>query len=158
VKYTVCTSRSFSFLSRRKRCVSQWKVEHFDMPHWTRLGVKKFLRISSELLQLGCYFYTRVIGVHLIHSTISRPYVQLCKNVSFWEKVLLPWEKLFNFDNAFHSDFKHFIMTVEEWKTNLMSLAILFHFLCAQHVSDINISTCRSLRLCCWITTSVVMW
>ena len=45
---------------------------------------------------------------------------------------------------------------IEEWKTNLMSLAILFHFLCAQHVSDINISIIRSLRLCCWITTSVV--
>ena len=29
-----------------------------------------------------------------------------------------------------------------------MSLAILFHFLCAQHVSDINISIIRSLRLC----------
>ena len=43
----------------------------------------------------------------------------------------------------------------EEWKTNLMSRAILFHFLCAQHVSDINISIIRSLRLCCWITTSV---
>ena len=28
-----------------------------------------------------------------------------------------------------------------------MSLAILFHFLCAQHVSDFNISTIRSLRL-----------
>jgi len=37
-----------------------------------------------------------------------------------------------------------------------MSLAILFHFLCTQHVSDINISIIRSLRLCCWITTSVV--
>jgi len=32
-----------------------------------------------------------------------------------------------------------------------MSLAILFHFLCAQHVSDINISIIRSLRPCCWI-------
>ena len=47
---------------------------------------------------------------------------------------------------------------VEVWKTNLMSLDILFHFLCAQHVSDINISTFRSLRLCCWITTSVVLF
>jgi len=28
-----------------------------------------------------------------------------------------------------------------------MPLAILFHFLCAQHVSDINISIFRSLRL-----------
>ena len=39
-----------------------------------------------------------------------------------------------------------------------MSLAILFHFLCAQHVSDINISIIRSFRLCCWITTSVVLF
>ena len=39
-----------------------------------------------------------------------------------------------------------------------MSLAILFHFLCAQHVSDINISIIRSLRLCWWITTSVVLF
>ena len=39
-----------------------------------------------------------------------------------------------------------------------MSLSILFHFLCAQHVSDINISIIRSLRLCCRITTSVVLF
>ena len=39
-----------------------------------------------------------------------------------------------------------------------MSLVILFHFLCAQHVSDINTSIIRSLRLCCWITTSVVLF
>jgi hypothetical protein len=36
-----------------------------------------------------------------------------------------------------------------------MSLAILFHFLCTQQVSDINISIIRSLRLCYWITTLV---
>ena len=47
------------------------------------------------------------------------------------------------------------IVIVEEWKTNLMSLAILFHFLCAQHVSDINISIIKSLQLLCWITTLV---
>ena len=39
-----------------------------------------------------------------------------------------------------------------------MPLAILFHFLCAQDVSDINISIITSLRLCCWITTSVVLF
>jgi len=49
------------------------------------------------------------------------------------------------------------IAIIDEWKTNLMSLAILFH-LCAQHVSDINISIIRSLRLCWWITTSVVLF
>ena len=43
---------------------------------------------------------------------------------------------------------------VEEWKTNLMSLAVLFQFLCAQLVSDLNISIIRSLRLCCWILFS----
>ena len=50
------------------------------------------------------------------------------------------------------------IALVDEWKTNLMLLAILFHLLCAQHVSDINISIFRSLRLCWWITTSVVLF
>ena len=50
------------------------------------------------------------------------------------------------------------IVIVEEWKTSLMSLAILFHFICAQHVSDINISIIRSLRLCWWITTSAVLF
>ena len=49
------------------------------------------------------------------------------------------------------------VCKVEEWKTNLMSLAILFHFLCAQHVWDINIFIIRSLRLCCWFTTLVVL-
>jgi len=39
-----------------------------------------------------------------------------------------------------------------------MSLAILFHFLCAQHVSDINISIIRGLRLFCWITTLIVLF
>jgi len=39
-----------------------------------------------------------------------------------------------------------------------MSLAILFHFSCAQHVSDINISIIRSLQLFCWITTLVVLF
>ena len=39
-----------------------------------------------------------------------------------------------------------------------MSLAILFHFLCAQHVSDINICIIRSWRRFCWITTLVVLF
>jgi len=43
-------------------------------------------------------------------------------------------------------------------QASVMSLAILFHFLCVQHVSDINISIIRSLRLFCWITTMVVLF
>ena len=53
---------------------------------------------------------------------------------------------------------QYIIVIVEEWKTDLMSLAFLFHFLCTQHVSGINISIIRSLRLCYWITTSVVLY
>jgi len=41
------------------------------------------------------------------------------------------------------------IVIAAEYEINLMSLAILFHFLCAQHVLDINISIIRSLRLFC---------
>jgi len=37
-------------------------------------------------------------------------------------------------------------------------LNLCFHFLCAQHVSDINISIIRSLWLFCWITTLVVLF
>ena len=50
------------------------------------------------------------------------------------------------------------IAIVDKWETKLMSLALLFHLLCAQHVSDINISVFRSLRLCWWIATSVVLF
>ena len=39
-----------------------------------------------------------------------------------------------------------------------MSFVILFHFLCAQHDSDINISIIRNLWLFCWITTLVVLF
>jgi len=39
-----------------------------------------------------------------------------------------------------------------------MSLAILFHFLRAQHVLDINISIIRNLRLFCRSTTLVVFF
>jgi len=40
----------------------------------------------------------------------------------------------------------------------MIALAILFHFLYAQRVSDINISIVRSLRLFCWITRLVVLF
>ena len=43
-------------------------------------------------------------------------------------------------------------------KDQLDALAILFHFLCVQHVWEINISIIRSLRLFCWIATLVVLF
>ena len=52
----------------------------------------------------------------------------------------------------------YIIVIVEYRETNLVSLVILFHFLCAQHVSDINIFIIRSLRIFCWIATLVVLF
>ena len=43
-------------------------------------------------------------------------------------------------------------------KKDQLDVTISFHFLSTQHVSDINISFIRSLRLCCWITTLVVLF
>jgi len=45
-----------------------------------------------------------------------------------------------------------------EWYPCCRLKQCLFHFLCAQHVSDINISIIRSLRLFCWITALVVLF
>jgi len=50
------------------------------------------------------------------------------------------------------------IVIVENKRPTWCHLLFLFHFLCAQHVSDINISIIRSLRLFCWITTLVVLF
>ena len=59
----------------------------------------------------------------------------------FWSESYVYW-------TAHHCD---------SWriKDQLDVTCYLFHFLCAQHVSDINISITRSLRLFCWITTVV---
>ena len=81
-------------------------------------------------------------------------------NVHLWlylATFFLGWE-MGLFQTGVVQKFKRHILLVDEWKTNLMSLAILFHLLCAQHVSDINISIFGSLRLCWWITTSVVLF
>ena len=43
-------------------------------------------------------------------------------------------------------------------KDQLDDICYFISLLIAQHVSDINISIVRSLRLCCWISTSVVLF
>jgi hypothetical protein len=48
------------------------------------------------------------------------------------------------------------IVIVENKRPTWCHLLFLFHFLCAQHVLDINMCIIRSLRLFCWITTLVV--
>ena len=50
------------------------------------------------------------------------------------------------------------IAIVEELKTNLMSLVVFISLIFAQHVSNINMSIFRSLRLWWWIITSVILF
>ena len=95
---------------------------------------------------LGCTVFSVPVWCHGIHGT----FVSFSGSFLIWFLwQLWMWQQSFG-KSSFH--------IVDEWKTNLMPLAILFHLLCAQHVSDINISIFRSLRLCWWITTSVVLF
>jgi len=57
-----------------------------------------------------------------------------------------------------HTNIKIKIQLLRNKRPTWRHLLFLFHFLCNQQVSDINISITRSLRLCCWITTSVVLF
>ena len=50
------------------------------------------------------------------------------------------------------------IIVIVELKTNLMSLVVFISLIFAQHVSNINMSIFRSLRLWWWITTSVILF
>ena len=50
------------------------------------------------------------------------------------------------------------IVIVEDLKTNLMSLVVFISLIFAQHVSNINMSIFRSLRLRWWLTTSVILF
>jgi hypothetical protein len=84
------------------------------------------------------YAFSFVLVLHNLHIPNSNTGLKQIHNAHAWQ-------------HTYETTYKY----IEEWKTNLMSLSILFHFLCTQHVSDINISIIRSLRLCCWITTSV---
>ena len=95
------------------------------------------------------YFITRTIMVEQYRSFS-------CSLCSFLQSPLT--SSLLGPNILLSTLFSNTLKLVEEWKTNLLSVAILFQFLCAQHVSDINISIIRSLRLCCWITTSVVFF
>ena len=98
-------------------------------------------------------FVFSLIGRHVISSNFTRFYRNLLSPSSAYTKSAHDKRNLcLTFIGPC------IIEIVDEWKTNLMSLTILFHLLCAQHVSDINISIFGSLRLCWWITTSVVLF
>ena len=107
------------------------------------------------------FVYTQTVPVTFEpHCTyLKEGFIPHRKDSSPQLQIQIHWQSIRQI-NAVHLMFMwpSIIVIVEEWKTNLTSLAILFHFLCTQHVSDINISIISSLRLCCWITTSVVLF
>ena len=99
-----------------------------------------------------CGTYKNVWRLDVIRNKISLTLV--CKQR--WNLLILYIRSIFVC--TFFLLYFEMLSLVEEWKTNLMSLATLFHFLCAQNVSDINISIIRSLQLCWWITTPVALF
>ena len=125
---------------------------------WRRVGCLNLQVLTSSILKCDGLKASRISWFFTIY-TKSYPFRIKKKNsihpksIEFHRSVLMLVIMEWKFSPLWNKK-----KIVEEWKTNLMSLAILFHLLCAQHVSDINISIFRSLRLCCWITTSVVLF
>ena len=113
-------TRQLNWIPIRKKSVADFRLEgsHFQLWKW-----KSFL-----------------LSIKLICVRLSTPNISSNCESLFWSK-LKSKSILKNVDYVLM--FLMFIgpcivVIVEEWKTNLMSLLILFHFLCAQHVSDIN--------------------
>ena len=141
--FTYCVTKCMCILQSAKRTLCQRTQAR---PHKTRL-----LDTSCSVTHISC------------RGLSSRQIQAFCKPMSIfrWQRTdLVPGIadvkkksnikcfKLRNVNPMFIGPC--IIAIVDEWKTNLMSLAILFHLLCAQHVSDINISIIRSSRLCWW--------
>ena len=114
-----------------------------------KVNLTQVLCLNPPLCRL--YYHMHILYLWLIF---------LCPSVMFWTATFLNLGQRSSADSISASSQFCLLNSqiVEEWKTNLMSLAVLFHLLCAQHVSDINISIFRSLQLCWWITTSVVLF
>ena len=114
-------------------------------------------RHSIILLSYGIYIYMEYTSKLFQHlNSINVNYERIRENLHYTYSALR--QTAIEIRGYFEKKDATETTTVDEWKTNLMSLAILFPLLCAQHVSDINISIFRSLRLCWWITTSVVLF
>ena len=103
-----------------------------------------FFRIISTL----AYFFKELRN---FSSLISKDYSALrVINLSFSVNVL-------------YIDFKSYVYWtvhhLDSWikETNLMSLAFFTSLFNAQHVSDVNTSILRSLRLICWVISWIVL-
>ena len=84
----------------------------------------------------------------------------ILKDLTIWTKwIYIIMDSFYN-ENLNKISLGSWIKTTFSWrmKNQLDVTCYFFHLLCAQHVSDINISIFRSLRLCWWITTSVVLF
>ena len=116
------------------------------------MRVMRVCRVALFRYTTLCHW---VIAFRLFEGTCRPQYTDRQRRI---QEIQETFSKVFITSFNTFNDISKFLWRVEEYKTNLMSLVILFHFLCAQHVSDINISIIRSFRLCCWITTSVVLF
>ena len=113
------------------------------------------------------FFYYETINVIIAENCNESSYA--CKDLSTESAIHNNHREVLN--NSGHKSFANLLeyMVFNRKYSKILSYTwrmkdqldvtcyILFHFLCAQHVSNINISIIRSLRLC-WITTSVVLF
>jgi len=118
-----------------------WRALCFEV--WWRAGwLYTFYKLLEEINCLGIQGYSKILYLFYPELSVSLIFQKIKKN-----KIFLSQNPRINKNkNLFKS-----IVIAENKKTSLKSLALLFHFLCAQHVSDINISIIRSLRLFCWL-------
>ena len=147
-----------SYWSRSKctenKVYVQFQLKECGANHTVRIGNKSFKSVANfrplwgggrnnqnsvheELksrLNSGdaCYYHSvqNLLSSHLLSQNIK---ITISTNYNFAFCFIWVWSLL-----SLSLREEHRLRIVEEWKTNLMSLDILFHFLCAQHVSDIN--------------------
>ena len=109
------------------------------------------LALTVKILSVHCVFLRQEKNFSGLHRNSARQELRfkmlLCIMIIFIMNVLLysfhvsrNVNVLTFFETTLRSVQKplNWSAKVDEWKTKLMSLVILFHLLCAQHVSDIN--------------------
>ena len=108
---------------------TSWQTQHGQLT-WGGNIQDHFLNCSQSLATSRWVAHVNHHTIHLTSSAGSERLWRLCNLLAVTTRMTLEnCVFIYEYDT---------LNIVEEWKTNLMSLAILFHFLCAQHVSDIS--------------------
>ena len=147
----------------RRGCIGSWWGNRSERDHWGDLGVDGWIILGwiSRRWDVGMWtglgwprIQTRWRTLVSVVMNLRVPwnagnFLTSCKPVSFSRRTLHHGVSKYTYWTCI-------IVIVENERPTWCHLKFLFHFLFAQHVSDINISIIRSLRLFYCITTLVV--